>query len=195
MKKLFFLQIVFLVASSVPIICQTIPVQFTINTHAQRHAISPYIYGTNQNMTGTERFTVFRQGGNRMTGYNWENNFSHAGSDWYHSNDNYLTWVVGIPSSQERIPGIVVTRFTDQNNISNAKSLVTLQMAGYVARDGRQTVTEAQTAPSVRWREVKFRKQADPRYHRCVCLYGRTSSFPYQSLRSLNGGRCLGIFS
>jgi len=159
MKKWFFLLSVLLI-TSVQIICQTIPVQFTINARAQRHAISPYIYGTNQNMAGSERFTVFRQGGNRMTGYNWENNFSNAGSDWYHSSDNYLTWVVGIPSSQERIPGIVVTRFAEQNSASGAKSLVTLQMAGYVARDGRQTVTEAQTAPSVRWREVKFRKQA-----------------------------------
>lgn len=160
MKKLFFLLSVFFVAYPVQIFSQPIPVQFTINTRVQRHAISPYIYGTNQNMTGSERFTVFRQGGNRMTGYNWENNFSNAGADWYHSSDNYLTWVVGIPSSQERIPGIVVTRFVEQNNAAGAKSLATLQMAGYVARDGRQTVTEAQTAPSVRWREVKFRKQA-----------------------------------
>lgn len=190
MKKRFFLLPTILVVFSVQIICQTIPVQFTINTHAQRHAISPFIYGTNQNMNGSERFTAFRQGGNRMTGYNWENNFSNAGSDWYHSSDNYLTWVVGIPSSQERIPGIVVTRFAEQNNASGAKSLVTLQMAGYVARDGRQTVSEAQTAPSVRWREVKFRKQApfslnpdttdafvymDEQVHFLINRYGRSS--------------------
>lgn len=151
---------VFFFFSYISALSQQINVRFVVNTGKQRHAISPFIYGTNQQMSGNERFTVFRQGGNRMTGYNWENNFSNAGSDWYHSNDNYLTWVVGIPSSQERIPGIAVTHFVDQCRSVQAHSLVTLQMAGYVARDGRQTVSESQKAPSIRWREVKFRKNA-----------------------------------
>lgn len=62
----------------------------TINTLSGRQAISPYIYGTNQLMEGGENTTLYRLGGNRLTGYNWENNYSNAGSDWYHTSDTWL---------------------------------------------------------------------------------------------------------
>jgi hypothetical protein len=41
----------------------------------QRHAISrTFMYESEHDRS--ERFTVFRQGGNRMTGYNWGKQFS-----------------------------------------------------------------------------------------------------------------------
>src|SRR5690606_20303905 len=59
-------------------------VQFTINSGDEVKAISPWIYGTNFGEVANARFN--RSGGNRLTGYNWENNASNAGSDWYHHN-------------------------------------------------------------------------------------------------------------
>jgi len=56
-------------------------------------AISPLIYG--MNMGGPDALPktgipFWRIGGNRWTAYNWENNASNAGSDWYYQNDAYL---------------------------------------------------------------------------------------------------------
>src|SRR5262245_20575209 len=90
------------------------PVTITINPEANRTAISPFIYGTNQDLTGA-RVTARRFGGNRTTGYNWENNASNAGNDYLHQSDNFLTWVAGISGAQENLPGIVVTDFHDDS--------------------------------------------------------------------------------
>jgi mannan endo-1,4-beta-mannosidase len=124
----------------------------TINTSQNNQTISPYIYGTNQNLAGSENFSAFRQGGNRMTGYNWENNASNAGSDWQQSSDDFLTSIMNIPNSQANIPGIAVTAFIDSCRKNNRFSLVTFQMAGYVARDKAGNVLANQVAPSSRWR-------------------------------------------
>lgn len=131
-------------------------VDFTIYVKDSLKAVSPYIYGTNQLLTEEENWTAMRQGGNRMTGYNWENNASNAGNDWFHSSDNYLTWSSGIQNENE--PGIVTTTFRDKSIELNAYSLVTLQLAGYVARDKSGNVSESETAPSSRWSKVQFQK-------------------------------------
>ena len=58
----------------------------TIDLTAGGKPISPYIYGINQygnqNKYKQVKATAVRQGGNRTTAYNWENNASNAGSDW-----------------------------------------------------------------------------------------------------------------
>ncbi|MEN3012298.1 MAG: glycoside hydrolase family 44 protein [Dictyoglomus thermophilum] len=134
-------------------------VNIIVNPDQDRRPISPYIYGANQDVNGVKH-TVRRIGGNRLTGYNWETNMSNAGSDWYHSSDYYLPWVMGIPENQYNVPAIVLTKFHDQSLSMGAISLITLQMAGYVAKDNNGTVSESETAPSPRWAEVKFRKNA-----------------------------------
>ena len=60
-------------------------VRFTINSGENIRSISPYIYGSNSSEITNRTFD--RSGGNRMTGYNWENNASNAGADWYHHSD------------------------------------------------------------------------------------------------------------
>jgi hypothetical protein len=56
-----------------------------------RHAISPWIYGSNQVDDGdTHGVSMGRIGGNRWTAYNWETNASNAGSDYLYQNDTYL---------------------------------------------------------------------------------------------------------
>lgn len=130
-------------------------VHFTVTVTDSPAAISPYIYGTNQLMTGGENWTSMRQGGNRLTGYNWENNASNAGSDYFHQSDDYLTWVSGIPGDSANVPAIVTRRFYEQAHGLDAYPLVTLQMAGYVAKDKSGPVDSAHTAPSSRWASVK----------------------------------------
>jgi mannan endo-1,4-beta-mannosidase len=140
-----------------PIVPQGLHTDVTIDVGADRNPISPYIYGSNQD-DGANVWTVRREGGNRVTGYNWENNFSNAGSDWFHSSDLFMIVNAGIPAAEASIPARAITHFHDQSIAMGAKSIVSLQMAGYAARDGNGTVTAAETAPSARWVKVEPKK-------------------------------------
>ena len=133
-----------------------INITYSIRTDQERKSISRYIYGTNFSMTNSENLTVQRMGGNRLTGYNWENNYSNAGSDWYHHSDHYL--VRNIPQSQRLIPGMAMRAFHESCLAAGQASIITLQMAGYVSADGAGTVDESETAPSSRWKQVLFTK-------------------------------------
>ena len=155
MRPFLFLGIV-IVCCFAPVAYGDVSVTYTINTETGQAPISPDIYGYNfDNVTG-DNLTVRRMGGNRLTGYNWENNFSNAGSDWYHHSDNYMSSY--LPTNQQQIPGKVMYDFHDESLINNQQSIITLQMAGYVAADGDGTVEESETAPSDRWEEVVFQK-------------------------------------
>lgn len=121
--------------------------------------ISPYVYGSNQDRSGS-RWTVRRWGGNRTTGYNWETNASNAGQDWYHNSDLYVVTSAGLPASAASIPGIAVRHHHEQSLAMGAASIITVQMAGYVAGDADGAVTEAETAPSARWIPVVYAKGA-----------------------------------
>lgn len=121
--------------------------------------ISPYVYGSNQDRSGS-RWTVRRWGGNRTTGYNWETNASNAGADWYHSSDLYVVTSAGLSVSDAAIPGIAVRHHHEQSLAMGAESIITVQMAGYVAADIDGSVTESETAPSDRWLPVVFAKGA-----------------------------------
>jgi hypothetical protein len=128
-----------------------IPVTYNINTDVNRTPISKYIYGSNTG--GDANYTVVRSGGNRLTAYNWENNYSNAGADWYFFNDDYL--------SSSTTPGKYVTDFRDSCVTRKQDSILTLQMAGYVSADKNREVnliTEA--APSARFKKVVFAKGA-----------------------------------
>jgi hypothetical protein len=129
-------------------------VNASVDLSGERKPISPYIYGINgvdPQMTQKSA----RQGGNRLTGYNWHNNYSSAGSDWQHFSDSYL--LGNLPNT----PGVVVTDFALKAADAGAYSVVTLPMAGYVARDGMQTVTAEETAPSERWAKAVDRKPGE----------------------------------
>ncbi len=134
-------------------------VQFTLTTSRDTGTISRYVYGSNGHSDDRdENVTARRFGGNRLTGYNWENNASNAGDDHVHHSDNYLTRF--LPGEVQNVPGIAYSDFHDSSLATSAYSLLTLPAAGYVARDKNGTVTEVQTAPSSRWAEVRFAKHA-----------------------------------
>lgn len=128
-----------------------------VDLAGEQKEISPLIYGVNQygNQDNLKNLRVnsIRQGGNRMTGYNWETNASNAGSDWKYSSDDNL--------SQSDDPADCVQELSAMSSKNNiGYKMTTLQLAGYVAADKNGTVTEEETAPSKRWNEAILTKNA-----------------------------------
>lgn len=78
-------------------------ITLTIRADQDPRPISPWIYGTNQ-VLDLSSVRLVRQGGNRMTADNWENNASNAGADYLHQNDGFLESTLGVDGS---IPGEV----------------------------------------------------------------------------------------
>ena len=105
-------------------------ITITVNTNQSR-PISPWIYGINdyQSLAGAPRnLTLNRAGGNRWTAYNWENNFSNAGSDWGpYSNDDGL--------SRSSVPAEAVRSIIEADRARTNASLITVQLQGYVSAD------------------------------------------------------------
>ncbi|MCL2265281.1 MAG: glycoside hydrolase family 44 protein [Treponema sp.] len=134
-----------------------ININITIDTNDTK-PVSPYIYGVNIS-PNAEKFTAgaYRLGGNRTTGYNWENNLSNAGEDWHNFNDEYM-----VPRGKNgSIPAITVTDFAENVKRAGAYAVITLPMAGYVANDNKRTVTQEETAPSARFAKIINRKNGE----------------------------------
>jgi mannan endo-1,4-beta-mannosidase len=128
-------------------------VAFEVDLLKDAHPISPWIYGTNtESLGGNEGVTFMRSGGNRLTGYNWENNASNAGTDWYNNSDNLM--------GGGETPGKSMADFHESALKAGARSIITLPAAGYVAKDKSGGVGENETAPSARWAKLVFRKNA-----------------------------------
>jgi hypothetical protein len=155
MRKSYLLLIA--IAFALPATAQ-LNITFNINVQQERHDISPYIYGINNGVY--KKATWRRWGGNRTSAYNWENNFSNAGHDWFHNNDDYIPWASNLPLSQYLIPASPLVAFHDSSLAQNAMSAITLPMVGYVSRDGAGVVDISEMAPSPRWREVVNNKQS-----------------------------------
>jgi hypothetical protein len=127
-------------------------VTVTINP-AQTHAISPYIYGINDGVTGAPADLTFaRRGGNRWTAYNWETNASNAGSDYLYQNDNYL--------SSSATPAEAVRGFIATNQAGGMASLVTVQMQGLVAGDESGAVSISNPPDLARFKQVVYQKSS-----------------------------------
>jgi mannan endo-1,4-beta-mannosidase len=138
-----------------------IPVTFLIDVSKNQQPISPFLFGVNA-ANGLDdsndmdmNVEVRRQGGNRLTGYNWENNASNAGQDSKHSNDNWLISISGIQDDKSEEPGILMTAMHEKSLAMKCQSVVTIPMAGFVAADKNGEVTVEETAPSARWKMVK----------------------------------------
>jgi hypothetical protein len=136
--------------------------QFQVRADQDVRPISPLIYGTNQvsDLGGDQRgIGLVRQGGNRMTAYNWENNASNAGSDYQHQNDGFLESTLGVDGT---IPGEVVRAPTAEALAAGAAMLVTVPLCGYVAadKDGGGDVNQTPDYLNVRFHPTIARKKA-----------------------------------
>jgi hypothetical protein len=153
MKRVAFLTAVTVIAAlfTPAVQAASINVTYTIKTDVNRTPISPYVYGSNGG-SSTDN-TIRRSGGNRLTAYNWENNWSNAGADWWWENDQYM--------SSSPIPGKAITDFHDGALSLNQASIVTLQMAGYVS-DACFGMVDCNhyAAPSFYFKPVVFAKGA-----------------------------------
>ncbi|HEY0778818.1 MAG TPA: glycoside hydrolase family 44 protein [Gemmatirosa sp.] len=107
---------------------------FRVNT-AQRHSISRFIYGVNAATDASAwagaappaEVTLNRMGGNRLSAYDWETNYSNAGSDYQFHNDQYL--------SASTVPGEAVRVRAAATFARGAAFLATVPMLPYVAGD------------------------------------------------------------
>jgi hypothetical protein len=103
-------------------------VTFTIDPTLNQQPISRFIYGINGSLTGaTSNLTLTRAGGNRWTAYNWENNASNAGSDWFYQNDGYL--------GGGNTPGGAVAPTLNNAQARDAAAIITIPINGYVSAD------------------------------------------------------------
>ena len=123
-------------------------VTFSIDPTQGRTAVSPLIYGVNPNNTYAAanpglsqsayaglNLTSERLGGDRWTAYNYLNNASNAGSDYYYSNDNYL--------GGGGTPAGAVLPFVQSAAANNASPIVTVPINGYVSADESGSVGSA----------------------------------------------------
>ena len=106
-----------------------VDIHFAVDSSTDVQEISRFIYGNNStDWDGElEHLTFTRFGGNRTTAYNWENNASNAGSDWYFHNDGYL--------GGGDTPGEAVRPDIQDAHDHDASIVVTLPIQGYVAAD------------------------------------------------------------
>ncbi len=148
--------ILFLVLTSSAIAAD---MHFLILPDAVIGPISPYIYGLNDQDPADTNATLRRLGGNRLTGYNWVNNASNAGSDYKQSSDDWLCNDHFKDTNCDE-PAAVVTDFVEQNQKAGMDSLITVPMAGYVAADKNGPVLESEKAPSTRWKPISLRKRS-----------------------------------
>src|SRR3954470_76159 len=100
-------------------------VNITVNSTQQVKTISPYIYGANS--ISITNATSQRLGGNRWTAYNWENNNSNAGNDYFFQNDSYL--------SGSTTPGAAITPTLTSAVTNNQAVVITVPTNGYVSKD------------------------------------------------------------
>jgi mannan endo-1,4-beta-mannosidase len=158
---------------------QALDVNVTVNTTSGQKPISPLIYGINAYVYDSEwqqpsdwkvgldnapadiNIASRRLGGNTMTSYNWENGFSNSGNDDNHSNNTFQSFIAGAGSAPYA-PGAALTTFHGHSLIRGAFSLLQLPSAGYVAADDNGAVSQAEAAPSARWKEVVFDKPGSP---------------------------------
>jgi len=101
----------------------------TIDASADRHPISPLIYGVN--FATSEQLDALnaplnRRGGNATTRYNWQANATNHASDWYFES----------LEEESGLAGDDADRFVEASHAGGAEPMITIGMLGWVARLG-----------------------------------------------------------
>lgn len=99
-----------------------------VDALANRHAISPLIYGVAfaTNQLADLNFTVNRSGGNGETRYNWQINAHNLGKDWYY--ESY-------PDSSST-PGASADEHVAYSQAGGAQPMITIPMIGWSPKLG-----------------------------------------------------------
>ncbi|MEJ2039301.1 MAG: glycoside hydrolase family 44 protein, partial [Desulfosarcinaceae bacterium] len=106
--------------------------ELSVNVSTGRHAISEDIYGINfasEELAAAVRLSVRRFGGNSTTRYNWQNDTSNKGSDWYFENISESN------SDPASLPdGSRADKFVEQDRRTATKTLLTLPLIGWTPK-------------------------------------------------------------
>jgi Glycoside hydrolase family 44/Fibronectin type III domain len=101
--------------------------QVTIDVLANRHAISPYIYGgaypKDAPTISDSGLSVVRWGGNATSRYNWKTQTSNSANDWYFSDYTYME--IGDSDS---------VKFVQDAKAAGTNPLMTMVMLDWVSR-------------------------------------------------------------
>ncbi|MCC3575910.1 MAG: glycoside hydrolase family 44 protein [Microcoleus sp. PH2017_40_RAT_O_B] len=109
-------------------IAQTASPTLSVDVRADRHSISPDIYGMNDfaidpALAKELRIPVERWGANHTSRYNWLVDSSNVGDDFF---------FVGGGDNKNPIPGDSTDKIVKTNRNNGSKSIVTIPMIGYV---------------------------------------------------------------
>ena len=102
-------------------------VTVSIDSLANRHSISPYVYGGNVSAIGDSGTTLARWGGNASTTYNWKLKTYNADADYYYSD-------YGLGGTE---PDSV--QFVSDMIAQGSHPLTTMNMIGWVARESESS--------------------------------------------------------
>ncbi|MEV6156914.1 glycoside hydrolase family 44 protein [Nonomuraea sp. NPDC052129] len=107
--------------------------ELAVDMTAERHLISPYIYGMNfagEELARDLRLPVHRWGGNHTTRYNFRNDTTNRAADWYFENipnDN--------PDPSTLPDGSETDRFVEQDKATGTQTILNVPMLGWVAKE------------------------------------------------------------
>jgi hypothetical protein len=102
----------------------------SVNVGANRHPISPYIYGVafpGAGQLADLNFAASRFGGNEASTYNWQENAQAKGNDWY-----FETY----PSDSSSTPGEAVDSLVADAKSAGAQAMVAVPMLNYLGKLG-----------------------------------------------------------
>ena len=110
-------------------LAQNPAVTVTIDATANRHPINPNIYGVafaSKSDLAALNAPLNRMGGNSMTAYNWKQNATNLGQDWYY--ESY--------PGDSATPGADADQFVSDSKSKGAQPMLTVPLAGWVAKLG-----------------------------------------------------------
>jgi hypothetical protein len=126
--KTFYLDDIVLKGSAAPPVTNS-AVAITVDAQANRHPISPLIYGTafaSSSELSDLNAPVNRSGGNAETRYNWQLNAHNRGGDWYFES------IADSPAT----PGADADNFVTSSRAGGAEPMLTIPMLGWVPKLG-----------------------------------------------------------
>jgi hypothetical protein len=136
-------------------------VTVAVDPSANRHAISPYIYGvslTGSLQAGQPAYPVRRWGGNATTRYNWQVDASNRASDWF-----YLNYPEATPNPATLPDNSTADLFIDDCRAHGEQALLTVPLIGWtpvdrqirwgfsVSKYGAQQQTECTASGNPSW--------------------------------------------
>jgi hypothetical protein len=136
-------------------------VTVTVDPEADRHPVSPFIYGVNfgsDSQAASLHWPVRRWGGNATTRYSWQDDISNKASDWFFYNIEADT------SNPAALPnGSTADLFIDSTRAAGGQPLITVPLIGWtpidrnrrwgfsVAKYGAQQQTECTATGNAFW--------------------------------------------